>query len=233
MGATKPKAPPPELLQKWRRRAITKHWLYVLAKELARRRGALEIVDNEPEAAWLKLRAAWEDIEASWDYIGIEEDGKGGAQKIVNDILRCHGDVAGRVRPAAGRNEQRRRKAGGRKGSGADAAAHMPGTVDSASIEDPPQERKAALGPPPGSIMQRARELQRTAVATLLDAQRRAASVVGAARIHFAEQMKQEGHVVAQMALGGSLIKSPPRVSAKAVFSGRMGRMPRAIMMYP
>jgi flagellar biosynthesis/type III secretory pathway protein FliH len=97
-------------------------------------------------------------------------------------------------------------------------------------MDDPQQERKAALEPAHDSVMQLAQELQRAAITHLLDAQRSAASGIGSARMHFAEQMRQGGHVEAQQARKGGLMKPWPRAPANGVFSGRM---PGAVMIRP
>jgi hypothetical protein len=85
---------PLELARQWRRGRLASRWLYVLGREVARRRKLLG--GATPESAWVRLLGEWSVIEANWERLGWDEGredevehGAGGAQ------LRGNGYVGG------------------------------------------------------------------------------------------------------------------------------------------
>jgi hypothetical protein len=223
---------PRELLQKWRRGALVERWLYVLGKELSRRRGALDTVGEKPDAAWLKLRAAWRDIDAHWDYLGLEED-EGGPNEDDNNPVSDYSDVVDRARRAANAEKRGRRQLVPSKDMTSNNAARDLGITPSAATEGLPQERKAVFSPASDFPTQRARALWRSAKARLLDVQRRATSDLGLVRVHVAERWRPGGHNLALMARGGNWNNPWPRIPPDVVVTRQLGRMPRAIMIHP
>jgi hypothetical protein len=220
---------PREVLQKWRRGSDVERWLYVLAKELSRRRGVLGSVDNAPDPSWVKLRRAWKDIEANWDSLGSEavHEGMEGAEIDVGSADGSFNDMTNR---STGGDEKPAQQS---PVPDHHPPAPQPEYNDSSTTDDPPQERVAALGPATGYAAKAAQAYRRAFEVGLLNMKLRANVDRGMVRTHLAEQMRQAGQTVAHIARNKVLENYGPRFDKSRGMSGRWVKVHRTISFRP